>query len=99
VTSINLKKIYFFNSNYYLLKECILNEVEKEGKPLCTEENQVEIERIVDGYAHDVLALICGDYTEDSDKCVKLTPKTPKKLSSQRRPKSLLPPFIAILED
>jgi len=82
-----------------LFKECVLTEVEREGKPICTEANHVEIERIIDGYAHDVLALICGDYTEDSDKCVKLVDKTPKRLSSQQRPKSLLPPFIAILQD
>ena len=78
------------------MKNCIMSSAENE-KNVCSESNVDEIERIVDGYAFDVLQLLCGDYTEDSDKCVKLLPKTPKKLSTQKRTKSMLPPFINIL--
>lgn len=83
--------------NFYQMKGCILSAVEKEGKELCPESNYNEIETLIDGYSVDVLNLICGDYTEESDKCVKLLPKTPKKLNSQKRSKSMLIPFINIL--
>ncbi|CAG2109084.1 unnamed protein product [Medioppia subpectinata] len=82
---------------YYKMKQCILGHIEREGKPLCTDSVYNEAERLIDGYAFDVLQLICGDYTEDSDKCQNSVPKTPKKLSSQKRTKSLLLPLINIL--
>ena len=71
--------------------------MENDYGQLCTESNHDEIERLIDGYAIDTLNLICGDYSEDSDKCVKVLPKTPKKLSTHKRTKSLLPSFINIL--
>ncbi|CAG2179059.1 unnamed protein product [Oppiella nova] len=83
--------------NYYRLKGCIMNHVETQGQPLCSESVATEIENIVDGYANEVLNLLCGDYTEESDKCVKLLPKTPKKLPAQKPPKSLLLPLINII--
>ncbi|XP_054155087.1 uncharacterized protein LOC128953613 [Oppia nitens] len=83
--------------NFYKMKQCILISVEKNGKPVCSDSNYQEIERIIDGYSYDVLQLICGEYTEDSDKCQSLLPKTPKKRSSQKSTRSLLPPFINIL--
>ncbi|CAG2109085.1 unnamed protein product [Medioppia subpectinata] len=83
--------------NFYKFKECIINHGTKVGEPLCKESHIEETERIIGGYANDVLALVCGDYTEDSDKCGKILPKTPKKLPSQKRPKSIILPFINIL--
>ena len=80
------------------MKSCILKSTEKHSKSTCSETNVEEIERIIDGYAFDVLQLICGDYNEESDKCVVMLPKTPKRLPSQKRPKSILPPFINILD-
>jgi hypothetical protein len=41
--------------------------------------------------------VICGDYTEESDKCTNIVERTPKKLATQKRPNSLLPSFITIL--
>ena len=40
---------------------------------------------------------LCGDYTEESDKCSQL-PKTPDKRRNQLRTKSFLLPIIAIFE-
>jgi hypothetical protein len=71
--------------------------MERQGPPLCPDSNVEEMDNLVDGYANEVLSLVCGDYTEESDKCVKLLPKTPKKLPAQKQPKSILPPFINIL--
>jgi len=63
----------------------------------CKQENTAEIERIIDGYANEVLNLLCGDYTEESDKCNGIVNKTPKKQSTQKRPHSFLQPFVSIL--
>lgn len=92
----NKLKIPLACCNFFVLKDCILNLIQKNPQR-CTDANYVEIERIIDGYAVDTLNLLCNDYTEDSDKCGKLLPQTPKKLATQKRLKSLLPPFISIL--
>ena len=54
---------------------------------------------MIDGFAIEVLNLMCGEYTEDSDKCpplMKLTPRLAR--SNKRRPKSALLPMISVLE-
>ena len=79
------------------MKTCMLKSTEKPGKKICPESSQDEVERVIDGYSYDVLQLLCGDFTEESDKCVNMLPKTPKKLPTQKRTKSILPPFINIL--
>lgn len=35
------------------------------------------MESVVDNYAKDVLSLLCGDYTDDSDKCERIVAITP----------------------
>jgi hypothetical protein len=42
--------------------------------------------------------VLCGDYTEESDKCANIVEQTPKKLATQKRHNSLLPSFITILD-
>lgn len=42
--------------------------------------------------------VLCGDYTEESDKCANIVEQTPKKLATQKRYNSLLPSFITILD-
>lgn len=81
------------------MKDCILDSIRRQGPPICTEDNLTEYERLIDGYAIEILNLLCGDHTEDSDKCEKIVKQTPAKLASQRKPKSLLPPFIRNLEN
>jgi hypothetical protein len=36
------------------MKDCVVNEVQKEGPPVCTESTAAEIETIIDGYVNDV---------------------------------------------
>lgn len=68
------------------------------GPPKCSEQNISEIERLIDGYSDEVLNLICPtEYSEESDKCQTLILQTPKKKSSQKRPKSMLIPFAEVL--
>jgi hypothetical protein len=89
----NNLKVPLMCCNYFRLKSCIVEFAAKS----CTQEVTTEVERIVDGYAHEALNLICGDYTEESDKCTNIVERTPKKLATQKRPNSLLPSFITIL--
>ncbi|CAG2118057.1 unnamed protein product, partial [Medioppia subpectinata] len=68
------------------------------GDPKCTDETAVEVNKMLDGFADDVLNMICPkEYSSDADvadKCqpiVELTPKPVAPLSP--RPKSLLMPL------
>ncbi|KAH7638300.1 hypothetical protein HUG17_9406 [Dermatophagoides farinae] len=37
-----------------------------------------EVENLLNGYTNDLLAVVCGDYTEESDKCDKIIQKIPE---------------------
>lgn len=50
--------------SYYNMKRKILAQLSE-----CPAAALAEVEALVDGYAQDILNLVCGDYTEDSDKC------------------------------
>ena len=63
-------------SNFYRFKNEVHDLLSKSKK--CKKSNALEFENLVDGYARDELNLICGDYTEESDKCEKIIDKTPK---------------------
>lgn len=79
--------------NYYKFKQSAITFLT--GK--CAESVVQEMEVLIDGYAHDVLQLLCGDYTEESDKCSKIVGKTPKyKLALNY--KVFLIPLVDILE-
>ncbi|KAH9522185.1 hypothetical protein DERF_005783 [Dermatophagoides farinae] len=78
--------------NYYQFKDSIMQLVEK----ICPNEYD-DVETLLDGYANDVLNLICGDYTADSDKCDSIIMQTPE----WKRPltfKSFVIPLAQIID-
>lgn len=63
---------------------------------ICPNEYE-DVETLLDGYANDVLNLICGDYTADSDKCDSIIMQTPE----WKRPltfKSFVIPLAQIID-
>ena len=61
----------------------------------CPQEAE-EVERLIDGYARDGLNLLCGDYTEDSDKCSGIIRKT-QKWNKPLTSKVFMVPLVDIL--
>ncbi|KAH9408402.1 hypothetical protein TYRP_012075 [Tyrophagus putrescentiae] len=79
--------------NYFKFKQNVVNLLT--GR--CSDSNVREAETLIDGYAHDILQLLCGDYTEESDRCNKIIGKTPK-YSKPLNYKVFLLPLVDILE-
>lgn len=89
--------LIFFHSNYFQFKQCNQRAYEKHTQS-CNRRAIDGQEKLIDAYALDVLRLLCGEYTEESDICDKIINKTPKsKLKENDIPKSPINPFIAIL--
>lgn len=59
--------------SYFKFKRNVIDLVQQKCSNQAT-----EMEGLIDGYAHDILNLVCGDYSEDSDKCKTIESKTPK---------------------
>lgn len=59
--------------SYYKFKHNLVEHIQQHCPTQVT-----EMEALIDGYAHDILNLVCGEYTEDSDKCKTIVAKTPK---------------------
>lgn len=79
------------------MKRCMLDVINKLQPDPCTDNDYTEFERLIDGFAIEILNLLCGEYTEDSDKCSALIKQTPKN-KSRRKAKSMLLPMIDVLE-
>ena len=64
----------------------------------CNDKRIDNILKFTNSMTDNVLDLLCGDYQEGTDKCLRLG-ESPKKLSHQRRTKSFLFPVIEMLKD
>ena len=80
------------NSNYFVLKSRIM-ELANQKCP----EHSPEAENLIDGYANDILNLLCGEYTEESDKCSSIINKTPN-WDKPLQWKVFIQPIVEILE-
>ncbi|OTF75372.1 hypothetical protein BLA29_010865, partial [Euroglyphus maynei] len=78
--------------NYYRFKESVMKHVEK----ICPND-QDYVEQLLDGYVNDVVNLICGDYTADSDKCDSIITDTPEWKKSLTY-KSFVIPLAQVVE-
>lgn len=87
-----------FNSVYFDWKQCTLEAYRNKGPKVCPEASVTGYESLIDAYAIDVLRLLCGDYTEDSDKCGPLMRKIPKGQKNDPTYNSPLNPFVEILK-
>lgn len=59
--------------------------------------DQDYVEQLLDGYVNDVVNLICGDYTADSDKCDSIITDTPEWKKSLTY-KSFVIPLAQVVE-
>ena len=66
----------------------------------CTRHTVDWAERFVLKMVGSSVNMVCGEYFEESDKCVKLVNQTPKPQysKSHKRPKSFIKPMIALME-
>lgn len=77
------------------LRSCM--EESQKDIDFCTEKNIEATNRFIDSIIGNSVNLLgCGEYLDSSDKCGKLV--VPKKKKSQKRPKSLIMAFLALIE-
>jgi len=87
-------KIPLVCCNYFPFKHCATKEYEDVK---CNSKQIDALEGLLNSYALEVLNLLCGDYTEDSDKCDQIVHLTPK-FKSKTLPQSPVSAFIDILD-
>ena len=58
------------------MKLCFIQSYEKNPK-VCQQKDIEVLDNLFAAYVTDTMALICGDYTEDNDKCDKMYDKIP----------------------
>lgn len=75
------------SSAFYRFKGKIMSLAERK----CDVKTLPFIEGLVDGYAQDVLNLLCGEYTEESDKCSKIIHQIPKHTKALNHANFVLP--------
>jgi len=70
----------------------------KRGKTIdiCDDKKLETVNEFVDSLTGNILDILCGDYEDGSDKCLRLG-SPPKKNKNQRRTKSFLIPLIDVL--
>ena len=75
-----IDRIFFLfqssNSSYYKWKNIGVDKIIK-SCPTNTAAHE-EAENLLAGYTNDLLAIICGDYVEESDKCEGIIGKIPE---------------------
>ncbi|CAG2115935.1 unnamed protein product [Medioppia subpectinata] len=94
-------KIGLICCNYYKFEECVSHEASESTSPDCRENSVVLIDELLEGYTGQMIGHICTQYRRDTDQCQKIlrVPKTwTRDITNQTRYKSILPPFIDILE-
>jgi hypothetical protein len=95
----NNRKIASICCNYYKFEECVSHEASESPSPHCTHDSVILIEQLLEGYTGQMLGHICTQFRRDTDQCSKLVPlPLSKPLNSTVRYKSILPPFIEILD-
>lgn len=87
------KKIPHICCEYFKIFPCIATRSKRIST--CTENHITTATDFVRSILGNVIDLLCGDYTEGSDKCDSLG-RPPKKLKSQRRTKSFMLPLVEI---
>ncbi|XP_054155301.1 uncharacterized protein LOC128953805 [Oppia nitens] len=94
-------KIGLICCNYYKFEDCVTHEASESASKDCTETSVTLIEQLLEGYTGQMIGHICTQYRRETDQCQKIlrVPKTwTRELTNQTRYKSILPPFIDILE-
>jgi len=82
--------------NYYNFRKCILDKLTANGGDICSQ-NSIDYMRIMlDGYASEVLGLLCKHTPPESETCTNMS--LPDKPTDMVRTKSILPPFIQAFE-
>ena len=57
-------------SSFFQLKTCVLKSTKRQSK--CTQTKRQQLERYIDAMAGNTVNLICGQYDQDSDRCMRL---------------------------
>jgi len=78
--------------NYYRFHDCIINSLVSQGDATCTLANRNYMSAMLNGYASEVLGLLCGHTPPNSALCDVLV--SPAKSAGVARTMSMLPPFI-----
>jgi hypothetical protein len=92
VCSLAYKMNFSFSANILISKTASL----KMEKAVQRSEDQLEtVTDFIDSATSNLINLLCGDYTEGSDKCEKLE-AAPKKNNSEKRTKSFFLQFVQV---
>ena len=83
----------FYISSYFKFVNCF--ELRGQKVKECRPDHLDKITDFVNSVAANSLPLLCGDYIDGSDKCLKLE-APPKKDKSVKRTKSFVAPFIDV---
>ena len=78
--------IYFLFSEYFNLRKCLTEKAK--SVDICSEKHLETLDDFVESTTSNALNFFCGDYADDSDKCLKLG-KPPNKKKGQKRSKSI----------
>jgi len=78
--------------NYYKFHNCIINNLVAKGDAVCTLADRNYMSAMLNGFAAEVLGLLCGHTPPNSDLCNVLI--SPDKAAGLERTLSMLPPFI-----
>ena len=98
ISLLQFKTFFQFYSNYNRFIAALLVEARNDKQPKCSEPLVKEIDRLVEGFATDVLSLICPlEYQgKVGDKCESIIQLTPQITSTKLRTKSMLMPIVNI---
>jgi hypothetical protein len=69
---------------------------EAEELKQCTRETVDYVDKFIGSLLDSFLQFVCFQYDESNEKCEQLVTETPKRNMSIPRPKSFLPPLVAI---
>jgi len=89
-------KIPFTCCHYYNFRKCIIDMLKLNPAGTCTEGDLTYMGDMLDGFASEVLGLLCKNTQPGSTVCS--TMPIPEKASGTSRTKSILPPFIHAFE-
>ncbi len=87
---------YIFFSEYHKIFDCIQAQgIRVKG---CTDKHLEISADYIKSHFSNALDLMCGDYSDSSDKC-DTVPKLSKRKKNQRRTKSFVMPLVKLLKD
>jgi len=86
------QKIPLTCCHYYTFKSCIIDMLKLNPAGTCSASDLTYMGDMLDGFASEVLGLLCKNTQPDSDVCT--TMAAPIKPASMARTSSILPPFV-----